>query len=52
MLFRSGNYDAVLVSTFDSVEDLAAYKNDPRHQAVSALCRAIRTDRVAVDYEV
>lgn len=47
-----GNYDAVLASTFDSVEDLAAYKNDPRHQAVSALCRAIRTDRVAVDYEV
>lgn len=47
-----GNYDAVLVSVFDSPEDLEAYKNDPRHQAVSALCKAIRTDRVAVDYEV
>lgn len=47
-----GNYDAVLVSAFDSLEDLEAYKNDPRHRAVSALCKAIRTDRVAVDYEV
>ena len=46
-----GNYDAVLGSDFDSLEDLAAYKADPRHQAVSALCKSIRTDRVAVDYE-
>ena len=47
-----GNYDAVLVSVFDSMEDLEAYKTDPRHVAVSSLCKAIRTDRVAVDYEV
>ena len=47
-----GNYDAVLISTFDSLEDLAAYKNDPRHVAVSGLCKAIRSDRVAVDCEV
>lgn len=47
-----GNYDAVLVSLFDSMEDLEAYKKDPRHVKVSALCGAIRTDRVAVDYEV
>lgn len=48
----SGGYDAVLISAFDSLEDLDAYKNDPRHLEVSALCKAIRTDRVAVDYEV
>ena len=46
-----GNYDAVLVSEFASLEDLEVYKNDPRHKAVSALCKSIRTDRVAVDYE-
>ena len=46
-----GNYDAVLVSEFRSLEDLEAYKNDPRHKAVSALCKSIREDRVAVDYE-
>lgn len=46
-----GNYDAVLVSEFQDLDALDAYKNDPRHKAVSALCKSIRTDRVAVDYE-
>jgi quinol monooxygenase YgiN len=45
------NYDAVLVSEFESLEALEIYKNDPRHKAVSALCKSIREDRVAVDYE-
>lgn len=48
----AGNYDAVLVSVFDSMEDLETYKKDPRHVAVSGICKAIRTDRTAVDYEV
>ena len=46
-----GNYDAVLVSEFASLEDLEAYKKDPRHVEVSQLCKSIREDRVAVDYE-
>ncbi len=46
-----GNYDAVLVSEFADLAALEAYKNDPRHQAVSALCKSIREDRAAVDYE-
>ena len=46
------NYSAVLVSLFDSMEDLKAYKTDPRHVEVSKLCKAIREDRVAVDYQV
>ena len=46
-----GNYDAVLVSEFAALEDLDAYRNEPRHKAVSALCKSIREDRVAVDYE-
>lgn len=46
-----GNYDAVLVSDFADLEALETYKNNPRHQAVSALCKSIREDRVAVDYE-
>lgn len=46
------NYDAVLVSDFDSLEDLEVYKRDPRHVAVSSLCKSIRTDRAAVDYEI
>jgi len=46
------SYDAVLVSEFESLEALQRYKNDPRHQAASALCKSIRTDRAAVDYEI
>lgn len=48
----SGNYDGVLISLFDSMEDLEAYKKDPRHIAVSSLCKAIREDRAAVDFIV
>ena len=47
-----GGYDAALISLFDSLEDLEIYKNDPRHVAVSALCKSIRTDRACVDWEV
>ena len=43
------NYDAVLVSEFASMEDLQIYKDDPRHKAVSALCKSIRIDRVDPD---
>ncbi len=42
-------YDAVLIADFDSLEDVQRYKEDPRHVAVSALCKAIRTDRRAID---
>ena len=48
----AGNYDAVLIAEFASMEDLNAYKADPRHVAASDLCKAIRVDRVAVDYEM
>lgn len=49
---NGGEYDAALISEFRSFEDLEAYKNDPRHKAVSARCKAIRVSRVAVDYEI
>ena len=49
---NGGEYDAALISEFRSLEDLEAYKNDPRHQAVSALCKSIREARAAVDYEI
>lgn len=45
------NYDAVLITTFDSMEDLRKYKVDPRHVAVASICKAIRESRGAVDFE-
>lgn len=47
-----GNYDACLISDFEDLAALERYKNDPRHVAVSNLCKSIREDRVAVDFEI
>jgi hypothetical protein len=44
-------YDAVLVSTFDSWEDLNAYRADPRHKKAASYNKLVRTERVVVDYE-
>ena len=49
---KDSAYDAVLISEFDSLEDVAAYKNDPRHRAVAAICAEIRTARCAIDTEI
>ena len=47
----ANEFDAVLISKFDSLEDLEAYKVDPRHVAVSQLCKSIREARAAIDFE-
>ena len=49
---KDGNYDACLIADFESPEALEIYKNDPRHVEVSRLCKSIREDRVAVDFEI
>ncbi len=49
---KDGNYDACLIADFESLEALEVYKNDPRHVEVSKLCKSIREDRVAVDFEI
>ena len=49
---KDGNYDACLIADFESLETLETYKNDPRHVEVSRLCKSIREDRVAVDFEI
>ena len=35
----------------DALAALERYKNDPRHVAVSAMCREIRAARYAIDCE-
>lgn len=49
---EGSDYDAILVSKFASLEALNAYKVNPKHVAVSDLCKSIRISRVAFDYEV
>lgn len=48
---KDGEFDAVLLSEFDSMEDVEAYKKDPRHVAVASICKAIRISRCAIDVE-
>lgn len=43
-------YDAVLIATFRSKEELERYKMHPAHQAVSQHCKEVREERVVVDY--
>ena len=44
-------YDAILISEFETMEDLNKYKNNPEHVKVSELCKSIRISRQAIDYE-
>ena len=44
------SYDAVLISTFESEEDLKTYNTHPEHQKVIAYCKQFAADRKAVDY--
>lgn len=48
---EKNTYDAVLISKFETMEDLKKYKEDPRHVKVSNLCKSIRTDRGAIDFQ-
>lgn len=49
---ENADYDAVLIADFDSPAALRRYLDDPRHREVSALCKAIRTDRRSIDIEL
>lgn len=45
------NYDAILISKFKTMEDLEKYKKNPKHVAVSTLCKSIRENREAIDFK-
>ncbi|MFP3467525.1 Dabb family protein [Leifsonia sp. SIMBA_070] len=46
------NFDVVLISDFDSVEDIRTYQEHPAHLEVSAYIRSVVATRSAVDFEV
>ena len=45
-------YNAILISEFETMEDLEKYKKHPEHVKISNLCKSIRIDRQAIDYEI
>lgn len=48
----SGNYDIVLDSEFDSLEDLNTYASHPEHLNAGDFIAKVRIGRVAIDYEL
>ena len=49
---KEGMYDAVLISAFDSLEDVERYRVHPEHKKISSFVALIREGRASVDYEV
>ncbi len=48
----AGNWDLVLISDFDSFEDLERYRVHPDHVAVGTFMRPVRRARSCVDFEL
>ena len=49
---KEGMYDAVLISAFDSLEDVNNYRVHPEHKKISSFVALIKEDRASVDFEV
>ena len=47
----SDNYDVVLITEFDSIDDLYFYRDHPDHQAFVRFIQPLRSHKVAVDFE-
>ena len=45
-----GNYDLILITDFDSMEDYRKYKVHPDHVAVGTFMRPVRIARASVDF--
>ncbi|XPV77812.1 MAG: Dabb family protein [Desulfovibrio sp.] len=44
--------DVVLDSEFDSIDDLSAYANHPKHVACVSFIKSVVENRYVVDYEI
>lgn len=44
-------FDAVLISEFETLEDLEAYRSNPAHVKISQYIKKVKDDRVVVDFE-
>ncbi len=48
---KVGMYDAVLLSTFDTLGDVERYRVHPEHKKISSYVALIKENRASVDYE-
>jgi hypothetical protein len=51
IVYSYRSYDLALVATFDSLEDLQIYQNDPNYVEVVKYLQGVRQSVVTVDYE-
>lgn len=49
---KEGMYDAMLISAFDTLEDVGRYRVHPEHKKISSFVALIREGRASVDYEI
>jgi hypothetical protein len=49
---KEENFDLIMISEFDSFEDLRLYIEHPEHVKIAKFIKNIREIRAAVDYEV
>ena len=49
---KEGMFDAMLISAFDSIDDVEKYRVHPEHKKISSYVAFIKTDRASVDYEI
>lgn len=47
-----GNFDLVLITDFDSMEDYRKYKVHPDHVAVGTFMKPVRITRASVDFYI
>lgn len=47
---NGGEYDVILITDFDNIDDLKAYDIHPDHQKVREFVRSVVEKRAAVDY--
>lgn len=49
---KEGMFDAVLISAFDTLEDVNRYKVHPEHVKISSFVTLVKEGRASVDYEI
>lgn len=47
---NGGEYDVILITDFNSKDDLMSYDAHPSHQEVRKFIRSVAESRIAVDY--
>lgn len=48
--FNGSNFDVVLISEFDSIDDVNRYRVHPEHKQISAYVSLVREARSSVDF--